>query len=125
VADIVIWRSSSFTCARPIEIRSRKTSERRISDLDPLVGVDDALAPGGVEIGERLFGDGFQRGLPRGLQILNATARSDEHVTGFRQVRFVAERAVPRNNLGVSASDRILSAAAIIQLILPPVPGSM
>jgi hypothetical protein len=28
--------------------------------LDPLVGVDDAFAPDGVEIGERLFRDGFQ-----------------------------------------------------------------
>jgi hypothetical protein len=30
-------------------------SERQIDDLDPLVGVDDAFAPDGVEIGERLF----------------------------------------------------------------------
>jgi len=52
----------------------------------------------------------FPRRLPglafRGLQFLNAIARSDEHVPGFREVRFVAERAVPRNNLGVLIGER-------------------
>jgi len=37
-------------------------SERQKDDLDPLLGVDDAFAPDGVEIGKRLFRDGF-RGL--------------------------------------------------------------
>jgi hypothetical protein len=60
-----------------------------------------AFAPDWVEIGERFFRDGFQGGFPRGLQFLNAIARSNEHVPRFREVRFVAERPVPRNNLGV------------------------
>src|SRR6266436_4324268 len=45
-------------------------------------------------------------GFSRGLQFLNAIARSDEHVTGFREVRFVSERAVPRNNPGVIVGKR-------------------
>src|SRR5216684_2988122 len=85
---------------------SAEDSERQINDLDPLVGVDDALAPGGVEIGERLFGDGFEGGFSSRLQFLNAIARSDEHVPGFHKVRFVAERAVPRNDLGVIVRKR-------------------
>jgi hypothetical protein len=63
---------------------SAADSERQIDDLDELVAVDDAFAPDGVEIGERLFRDGFLRGFSRGLQFLNAIARSDEHVTGFQ-----------------------------------------
>src|SRR6266404_5702497 len=81
-------------------------SERQIGDLDPLIGVDDAFAPNGVEIGERLFRDGFQDGFSRRLQFLNAIARSDEHVPRFHKVRFVAERAVPRNDLGVIVRER-------------------
>src|SRR6267142_6210205 len=46
-------------------------SERHIDDLDELLGVDDAFAPNGVEIGEWLFRDGFQYGFPSGLQFLN------------------------------------------------------
>jgi hypothetical protein len=38
---------------------------------------------------------------PADFQFLNAIARSNEHVPRFREVRFVAERAVSRNNLGV------------------------
>jgi hypothetical protein len=69
--------------------------------MDPLIGVDDAFAPDGIEIGERFFRNGFLGGFSRGLQFLNAIARSDEHVSGFHEICFVAERAVPRNNLGV------------------------
>ena len=101
-------------------------SERQIDDLDELVAVDDAFAPDGVEIGERLFRDGFLGGFSRRLQFLNAIARGDEHVPEFREVRFVAERAVPGTILVyLPASERILSAAAIMPVILPPVPGSM
>src|SRR5882724_1621698 len=50
-------------------------SERQIDDLDPLVGVDDAFAPDGVEIGEWLFRDGFLGELSRGLQFLDGIAR--------------------------------------------------
>src|SRR5258705_173523 len=81
-------------------------SERQIDDLDELVAVDDAFAPDGFEIGERLFRDGFLGRVSRGLQFLNAIAGGDEHVPGFREVHFVAERAVPRNNLGVIAGER-------------------
>jgi hypothetical protein len=35
--------------------------------LDELVAVDDAFAPYGFEIGERLLRDGFQGGFSRGL----------------------------------------------------------
>ncbi len=73
-------------------------SERQIYDLDPLVAVDDAFAPDGVKIGEWLFRDGFLGKLSYGLQFLNA---------------------IPR------ASERILSTAAIVPVIVPPVPGSM
>ena len=38
--------------------------------MDPLVGVDDAFAPDGVEIGEWLFRDSSQGGFFRGLQFL-------------------------------------------------------
>ena len=69
-----------------------------MNDLRELVAVDDAFAPYWIEIGERLFRDRLRDGLSRGLQFLNAVARSDEHVTEFRQVRLVAERAVSRNN---------------------------
>jgi hypothetical protein len=48
--------------------------------------------PDGIEIGERLFRDGFQSGFSRCFQFLNVIARSNEHVVGFRKVRFVAER---------------------------------
>src|SRR5271155_1898551 len=105
------WRISSYGEVRHLLApllgdTYTEVSEGQIDDLDPLVGVDDALAPGGVEIGKRLSRDGFQGGFPRGLQSLNAIARSDEHVPGFREVRFVAERAVPRNNLGVVVGQR-------------------
>ncbi len=62
-----------------------RPSERQIDDLDELVTVDDAFAPDGVEIGERLFRDGLPGGFSRGLQFLNAIARSDEHVPEFRE----------------------------------------
>src|SRR6201984_3119350 len=85
---------------------SAEGSEGQIDDLDPLVAVDDAFTPDGFEIGEWLFRDGFLGGFSRGLQFLNAIARSDEHVPEFLEVRFVAERAMPRNNLGVIAGER-------------------
>src|SRR5712672_3785798 len=94
-----------YSCAQgPIDgllVRkySAGDSERQIDDLDELVAVDDAFAPDGFEIGERLFRDGFQGGFSSGPQFLNAIAGGDEHVPGFREVRFVGERAVPRNNL--------------------------
>src|SRR5260370_36223232 len=69
---------------------SAADSERQIEDLDELVAVDDAFAPDGFEIGERPFRDGFQDGFSSGLQFLNAIAGGDEHVPGFREVRFVA-----------------------------------
>jgi len=53
-----------------------------------------------------LFRDGFQYGFTSGLQFLNAIAGGDEHVPEFREVRFVAERAVPATNLGVIAGER-------------------
>src|SRR5260370_21489302 len=81
-------------------------SEREIDDLDERVGVEQAVAPDGVEIGERLSRDGFLGGFSRGLQFLHAIAGGDEHVAEFRELRFAAERAVPRNNLGVIAGER-------------------
>ena len=84
----------------------RYNSQRQIDDLDELVAVDDTFAPDGLEIGERLFRDSFLGGFSRGLQFLNAIARSDEHVPGFREVRPIAEWTVPRNNLGVVVGQR-------------------
>src|SRR5260370_42277145 len=81
-------------------------SEREIDDLDELVGVEQAFAPDGVEIGEGLFRDGFLGGFSGGLQFLHAIAGGDEHVAEFREAGFVAERAVPRNNFGVIAGER-------------------
>src|SRR5260370_39917108 len=81
-------------------------SEREIDDLDELVGVEDAFAPDGVEIGERFFRDGFLGGFSGGLQFLHAIAGGGEHVAEFREAGFVAERAVPRNNFGGLASER-------------------
>jgi hypothetical protein len=105
---------------------SAADSERQIDDLDKLVAVDYSFAPDGVEIGERLFRDGFLGGFSRRLQFLNAIARGDEHVPEFREVRFVAERAVPRNNPGVIAGEREnFVGGANLPVILPPVPGSM
>src|ERR1700683_4944652 len=52
-------RCVSFCCCRRL---ARQDSERQIDDLDPLVAVDDAFTPGWIEIGERLFRDGFQCG---------------------------------------------------------------
>ncbi len=94
---------SVFTLIEDTQPERLRAPDRR---LDELVGADDAIAPDGVEIGERLFRDGFQGGFSRGLQFLNAIAGGDEHVPEFREVRFVAERAVPRNNLGVIAGER-------------------
>ncbi len=90
----------------PVGKYSGGDSERQIDDLDELVAVDDALAPNSVEIGEGLFRDGFQGGFSRALQALNAITRSDQHIPGFREVRFVANRAVPRNDLGVIVGER-------------------
>jgi hypothetical protein len=57
---------------------------------------------------------------------LNAIARSNQHVAEFSEIRLVAERPVARNVLVLlSASGRTVSAAAIIPVILPPVPESM
>ena len=81
-------------------------SEYQVDDLDELVTVDDAFAPDRVEIGERLFGDSFLCGFSRGLQLLNAVAGGNERVAKFREVRFVAEPAVPRNDLGVVVGER-------------------
>src|SRR6266849_3102799 len=81
-------------------------SEREIDDLDELVGVEDAFAPDGVEIGERLFRDGFLDGFSGGLQFLYAIAGGDDHVPEFRELCFVGERAVPRNDLSVVAGER-------------------
>src|ERR1700747_1925783 len=85
---------------------SAEGSEGQIDDLDPLVAVDDAFAPDGVEIGEWLLRDGFLGRFSRRLQFLNAIARSDQHFPEFREVSFAAERAVPGNNLGVIAGER-------------------
>jgi hypothetical protein len=38
-----------------------RNSEGQIDDLDPLLEVDDAFAPHGVEIGEWLFRDSFPK----------------------------------------------------------------
>src|SRR5580693_4969348 len=94
--SVVVCRSGWFA----------ESSERQIDDLDPLLAVDNAIAPYGVEIGERLFRDGFLGRFSRGLQFLNPIARSNQHVPKFREVRFVAYRAVPRDNLGVVAGQR-------------------
>jgi hypothetical protein len=64
------------------------------------------LPQAGFEIGERPFRDGFQGGFSSGLQFLNALAGGDEHVPRFREVRFVAEWAVPGNNLRSVISER-------------------
>jgi hypothetical protein len=83
-----------------------ESSEGQINDLHELVAVDYAFAPDGVEIGEGLFCDTLLGLFSRGLRFLNSIARSDQHVPKFRGVRFVAERAVPRNNLGVVVGQR-------------------
>src|SRR5690242_10500763 len=59
--------------------------EGQIDDLNPLLGVDDAFAPHGVEIGEGLFRDSLLGGFSRRLQFLNAVARNDQHVPEFRE----------------------------------------
>jgi hypothetical protein len=99
--DFVLVRQCLF-----LEEASGGNSKRQIDDLDELVGVDHAFAPDGIEIGERFFRDGFLSRFSRGLQFLNTIAGGLEHVPEFRQVRFVAERAVPGNNLGVIAGER-------------------
>ena len=81
-------------------------SEGQIDELHKLVAVDYAFAPDGVEIGEGLFRDGLLGGFSRRLQFVNAIARSDQHVPEFREVRFVAKRAVPRNDLGGIVGER-------------------
>ena len=43
---------------------------------------------------------------PADCNFFNAITCSDQHVSVFREVRFVAERAVPRNNLGVIVGER-------------------
>ena len=119
-------RSREFRSRRQVVGIVPGRSEGQINDLHELVAVDDAIAPDVVEIGEGSFRDSLLSGFPRGLQFLNAIARSNQHVPIFCEVRLVAERAVARNNLvSLSASDRILSAAAITPVILPPVLGSM
>src|SRR5882762_8673771 len=70
------------------------------------MAVVEGMAPDGDEIGVWVLRDGLMGGFSRGLQFLNAIARSDQHVPEFREVRFVAERAVPRNNLGVITGER-------------------
>src|ERR1700689_2460693 len=95
---VTLWSGCSESFA--------ESSERQINDLDPLLAVDDAIAPYGVEIGEGLFRDGLLGGFSRGLQFLNAIARSDQHVPKFREFRFIAERTMARNNLGVVVGQR-------------------
>jgi hypothetical protein len=86
---------------RPTGNPHPEDSQRQINDLYTLVAVADACTPDGIEIGEGLFRDSLLGGFSRGRQFLNAITCSDKHVSVFREVRFVAERAVPRNNLGV------------------------
>ena len=81
-------------------------SEDQIDDLDELVAVDDPVAPDGIEIGERLFRNGFLGGFSRELQFLNAIAGSDEYVSEFREIRFVTEPAVSRDNLSAIVGER-------------------
>jgi hypothetical protein len=50
----------------------------------------------------------------------NAVARCDQHVPEFREVRCVAERAVPPNNFGAVAGQRQNLSAAIMPVILIP-----
>jgi hypothetical protein len=97
-----------------------------MDDFDELVAVDDASTPDAVEIGEWLFRNGFLGGFSRGLQFLNAIAGGDEHVPEFREVRFVAERAVSRDNLGVIVGEREnFVAGGNIAGDCATVPGSM
>src|SRR5580704_16072137 len=98
----------SYSLSLPNACATSETGylERQIDDFDPLLAVDDSVAPYWVEIGEWLFRDGLLGGLSRGLQSLNAIERSNQHVAKFREVRFIAEWAVPRNNLGVVAGQR-------------------
>src|ERR1700722_4426807 len=95
---VTLWSGCSESFA--------ENSERQIDELDPLLAVDDAIAPYRVEIGEGLFRDGLLGRFSRGLQFRNAIARSDQHVPKLREVRFVAERSVSRNNPGVVIGQR-------------------
>jgi hypothetical protein len=68
-----------------------ESAERQIDDLNPLFAVDDAIAPYGVEIGKRLFRDGFLADFPADF---NLSTRSRE-VTSISRY-FVRSALLPR-----------------------------
>src|SRR6201984_1932644 len=106
MATGIFGRNSRSVSAPRVRFYLARPSKHQIDNLDKLIAVDDAFTPDWIEIGERLFRDSFLGGFPRGPQFLDAIARSDEHVPEFREVLFVAERAVPRNDPRVVVRER-------------------
>lgn len=65
------------------------------------IAVEKALAPSGVQVRKR-FGRRYSVGRFAGvLQLLHTIARHNQHVPILDQIGFVAQRAMPRNDLGV------------------------
>jgi len=94
----------------------------QIDDLHELVALMMPLPQRGLEIA-----NGFSATLPGGFprtSILNAIARSDEHVPGFRESAFCCERPCPRQS-GVIVSERENFVGSGIMPVILPLTGSM
>src|SRR5215470_3254250 len=81
-------------------------SQGEVGDLDEGVAVEEALAPGCVEVSEGLGRNDLLDGLSGGFQLLDAFLDSDEHVAGLGEVGFGAKRAVPRDDLRLAVDER-------------------
>jgi hypothetical protein len=82
-------------------LAEQRDSKRRINHLRKNIAVEEALAPSGVQIRKRFARRYFAGRFAGGLQFLNTIARRNQHVAKLGQIGFVAQRAMPRNDLSV------------------------
>jgi len=61
-------------------------SQEEVGDLDERVAVEEALAPGGVDIAEGFCRDGLLDGFSGRFELLDAFLDGDQHVAGLGEV---------------------------------------
>src|SRR5215467_11243148 len=73
--------------------------QRGVENLHEDVTGEEAFAPGVLEVGKRLRGDSFLRGLACGLQLADALPRRTQHVAELHEIGLGAQCPVAGNDL--------------------------
>src|SRR2546426_10937481 len=93
-------RTGRVAVASRVTARPR-TLQGQVDDPDERIPVQPPLAPVGLEIGERLGGDGVVHRFPGRLELSYPVRGRGQHVAILREVGLGAERAVAGDDLGV------------------------